>query len=81
MNDDEKMVQRFNELTSRKKWDTYKQMVGVWRCPKCNNDVTIPERCSPFPGATLHCGNCEFTLTRRTGGGQSDPFGFKLCVK
>ncbi len=74
-------VQLFNEQDSREKWSTYKEVakLGIWRCPKCDNQVSDPARCSPFPGMTLHCGNCEFVLTRRTGGGQSDPFNFKLC--
>lgn len=80
---EELAVRLFNELSSRDKWDKepHWKKLGVWRCPKCNNQVSDPERCGPFHGATLHCGGCDLELSRRTGGGQSDPFRFKLCVK
>lgn len=66
----------FNRLRwPREKWDTWKKQKGTFHCPNCDNR-SKPERCSPFPGATLHCGECEYELTRRTGGGQSDPFGW-----
>jgi hypothetical protein len=72
----------FNTLRSREKWDTYKQMTGEWRCPACKEvDTGGPQRCSPFPGAERACGNCDYVLTRRTGGGQCDPFNWELVTK
>jgi len=72
----------FNSLTSREKWDTYKEAVGVWKCPKCQNLIPEgPQRCSPFPGASILCEECDCELTRRTGGGQSDPFEYRLYVE
>jgi hypothetical protein len=69
----------FNKLSSRNQWDVYKRVKGIFRCPDCNNKVSYPRRCEPYHGASLHCGDCDYELTRRTGGGQSDPFNFKLC--
>ena len=72
----------FNSLTSREKWDTYKEAVGVWKCPKCQNLIPEgPQRCSPFPGASIKCEECDCELTARTGGGQCDPFRYRLCVE
>lgn len=67
----------FNALTSRKKWDNYKKMSGIFICPNCKY-MDDPKMCSPFPGASMHCEECDYELTRRTGGGQSDPFGWIL---
>lgn len=64
----------FNRLPSRQKWEKYKSMKGKWYCPKCRKQTDAPYRASPFHGAQVCCGNCDHTLTRRTGGGQSDPF-------
>ena len=67
----------FNELSSRDKWATWKSIDNaVWAC-RCGNH-SLPERCAPFPGNELHCGSCDKILTRRTGGGQSDPFKWVL---
>ena len=63
----------FNSLSSREKWNTYKKIMDKFICPKCKTE-SIPSTCSPFPGAEKCCGECDFMLTRRTGGGQLDPF-------
>jgi hypothetical protein len=64
----------FNNLSSRDKWDKYESLKGKWYCPNCGNRTNQPYRTSPFPGASVCCGNCDYELTRRTGGGQNDPF-------
>ena len=82
--DIELAIRHFNELPSQEKWDIYKKphwkKLGTFQCPNCKTKQN-PQRCSPFPGMTLHCSNCETILTRRTGGGQNDPFNFKLTPK
>lgn len=64
----------FNKLTSCEKWDRYKDMNDDFYCPNCSTRTDKPYRASPFPGAKICCSNCDYTLTRRTGGGQLDPF-------
>jgi hypothetical protein len=68
----------FNKLSSRVKWDTWKEQEGTWHCPGCDAQMNKPERASPFRGASVHCCNCDTELTCRTGGGQSDPFNWRL---
>jgi len=69
----------FNELYSREKWDTWKEQEGSWHCPQCGSKMTDgPNRASPFHGAQVLCGGCDSELTRRTGGGQGDPFNWIL---
>ena len=71
----------FMKLDYRDKWDTYKYFEGkvTWLCP-CGVETGDPE--SVFDGS-LVCDNCNFELTRRTGGGQNNPFNwtFKYNVK
>jgi ribosomal protein S27E len=64
----------FNRLPCREKWDNYKKMRSKWYCPRCRQQTDVPRRSSPFHGAVIYCGNCSQMLTRRTGGGQLDPF-------
>ncbi len=37
-----------------------------------------PNRACPSHGSTVCCGACYCELTRRTGGGQMDPFEWRL---
>lgn len=64
----------FNKLSSRQKWERYGTLKGKWYCSNCHQQTDKPYRASPFSGAEVCCGYCDHTLTRRTGGGQSDPF-------
>jgi hypothetical protein len=65
----------FNDLRDREKWARWKNQDGVWKCPECNAVLEDgPNRADPFRGCSVHCGECDAELTRRTGGGQSDPF-------
>jgi hypothetical protein len=73
----------FNELKDREKWTTFWdeniELNGTWHCKNCGaKDENGPHRASPFRGASVHCGDCDEELTRRTGGGQSDPFNWEL---
>lgn len=74
-------AETFNKLRSREKWSQWfankKAYKGRFSCRYCGNR-SDPERCQPFPGHTMHCGNCNEELSRRTGGGQGDPFGWVL---
>lgn len=79
---------QFNELKDSEKWTTlmlnaswskYIIMNGTWHCKHCGEiDEIGPHRASPFSGASVHCGNCDGELTRRTGGGQNDSFNWEL---
>lgn len=73
----------FNNLTANEKWDALWnkriKLDGTWHCKHCDEqDDNVPYRASPFSGCSVHCGNCKEELTRRTGGGQSDPFNWIL---
>lgn len=75
-------VTEFNNLPFRQKWDEAKNLKGVvWCCAECNDivdDGSLPKR--ELVGER-YCGNCHALLTRRTNGGQSDPFNFIPCLK
>lgn len=73
------MKKNFNNLKSRSKWDTWKERRGTWHCPECDVELKDgPHSTGPFPRATIQCSNCDALLTRRTGGGQMDPFRWVL---
>ena len=78
----------FNSLPRGQKWNTWKEQKGRWACKHCGAIMDDgPNHPSPFHGASVHCGECDGVLTRRTGGGQLDPFEWVLvpnnaiCVK
>ena len=51
-------------------------------CPNCVTELDDgPKRASPFHGSSVCCGTCGAELTRRTGGGQMDPFKWILIEK
>ncbi len=69
----------FNSWTPNRKWETWKQQKGRWACQSCGAIMTDgPNRAAPFHLASVNCGNCHAELTRRTGGGQLDPFRWVL---
>lgn len=74
------VLTEFLKLSDRDKWEIGKTLTNVkWACPNCKSivdDGEFPDRCPGFSGMSMHCGECDFELTRRTGGGQSDPFNF-----
>lgn len=63
----------FKKYNSNTKWDISKYLSVEWKCPYCNAHSS-PIRCEPFDGEEIYCDECDTLLTRRTGGGQSDPF-------
>ena len=69
----------FNDLSSREKWDTWKDQKGTWHCRECGGKLSDgPRTAGPFRGTTIHCGYCDAELTRRHNGGQLEPFGWVL---
>ncbi len=67
------MFPDFNKLNDRYKWEIYEYLQVNWHCPHCKS-LDGPQRCQPFPGLVMECEDCGYELTRRTGGGQGDPF-------
>ncbi len=82
-----KNLSEFNALSDREKWDVFwKELKDdetlSWHCKHCDaKDDNQPWRCSPFPGNSIHCPECDGELTSRTGGGQNDPFNWILKIK
>jgi rubrerythrin len=69
----------FSELSDREKWETWKEQAGSWACPHCGTILEDgPARAQPSHGSSWNCSECDGELTRRTGGGQCDPFGWVL---
>jgi len=69
----------FNTIRAYDKWKTWKEQVGVWKCQSCGYILKDgPQRANPFHGCSVACNNCNAELTRRTGGGKLDPFGWVL---
>lgn len=70
--------EKFDSLLDREKWIQGKSLDVIWCCFNCLEQVDdgkFPNRCL-FDGESMHCGNCDSMLTRRTPGGQCDPFNF-----
>jgi len=76
--------EEFVKLKDRDKWELSKTMITLhlskvdgiqWICGKCGCDQLPPER--TWDGS-ICCSECDHTLTRRTGGGQNDPFGYSF---
>ena len=81
-------IEKFNNLTDREKWDALWSggallLGGTWHCKHCGEELEneMPYRAQPFSGASVCCGDCDGELTRRTGGGQNDPFNWILKEK
>lgn len=70
--------QEFNTLDARLKWDIAdsKLLKNIeWCCGKCGlSQGKIPPHASIFEGDSTHCSKCDNMLTKRTGGGQNNPF-------
>jgi len=76
-------IKKFNRLSDKDKWNNYKEMKDVkWICGSCGTTLTDGiKRADIFSGSSVHCGNCDEMLTRRTGGGQNNPFCWKARKK
>ena len=62
---------QFKLLQSRDRWDIYRCFSkSKWYCERCGNESKVQ---SPFIGS-IHCGDCDYELSHRTNGGQSNPF-------
>lgn len=73
----DKRVIAFNKLSDREKWakaKTFRKV--VWCCAACNDGVDDGKLPSHMFMGERFCGNCDALLTRRTGGGQNDPFNY-----
>lgn len=69
----------FNLLTDREKWNIFSNLKDVvWCCANCGVKTETPA--SQFMGS-LVCGECDAELTRRTNGGQNNPFGWTFKYK
>lgn len=70
----------FNALPAFQKWRSWKHQNGKWMCAGCREVLDDgPKPPPPFPGGAVHCNGCGYELTRRTAGGQHDPFGWVLA--
>ncbi len=69
---------KFNKLSIRDKWDIAdsKLLKNIeWCCNRCGLEQgKTPPRAPFFEGDSIVCSNCDNELTRRTNGGQSNPF-------
>ena len=73
----------FNILSDREKWDIFWKSFESdksleWNCKHCGSETNSPWRASPFSGSSIHCGECDGMLSKRTNGGQNDPFNWIL---
>ena len=69
-------IKDFEKLSSRERWRAAEKMAGVlWVCENCKHVIgETPPSAGIFEGAWVECENCGNELTRRTPGGQSNPF-------
>ena len=69
----------FNNLSAWEKWQNWKGQKGIWKCKSCKAVMEDgPRSPGAFEGSAIVCGECDFELTRRTPGGQSNPFEWVL---
>ena len=69
----------FNKLPVRDKWKMWRDQKGIWKCKYCKAIMEDgPRSPGPFEGGAIVCGECDFEPTRRTPGGQSNPFEWDL---
>jgi len=66
----------FLKLNHPRRWEVISLLTNMlWYCENC--DILVDGGKRPtreiFPKAVRYCGNCDGTLTHRTGGGQTDP--------
>ena len=70
-----KITKTFKKLSSDERWEMSKKLKNVvWCCESCGHLVDGGKRPRREFMGELYCGNCDSLLTRRTGGGQNDPF-------
>jgi len=68
---------KFKKLYHRERWNVAKELEGVkWYCEHCGCMVDNGIKPSRLAMGERYCGNCDGLLTRRTGGGMSDPFNY-----
>jgi hypothetical protein len=64
-------------MSHREKWKYFEDNKDkTWVCRKCKAEDT-PRRSLPFDGTYIIC-PCGQILTKRTNGGQSDPFNWEI---
>ena len=69
----------FNNLSAWEKWQNWKGQKGIWKCKSCKAVMEDgPRSPGACEGSAIVCGECDFELTRRTPGGQSNPFEWVL---
>lgn len=76
LKEDKLTPKNFDELSHNDKWDIFWSgyLKNVkWFCKNCGCDQDTPH--SVMDGEVL-CSLCEHQLTKRTGGGQNNPFGW-----
>jgi len=67
---------QFEKLSHRMRWDVAPLLKKVkWLCRWCRSDQGNETPKMMFMGER-YCSYCNNQLTRRTGGGQSDPFNY-----
>lgn len=66
---------KFLKLSHSERWDVAKKLTGVmWCCEHCGGIVDNGKKPKMIFIGSRHCSNCDAMLTRRTGGGQNNPF-------
>jgi hypothetical protein len=69
--------EEFKKLDNRKRWDTAITLKNViWCCEECGKIVNDGEMPHSAWDCEIYCENCDSLLTKRTIGGQNDPFNY-----
>lgn len=70
----------FDKLNDRYKHDVSGELKNVmWCCESCGSEIGKKLPISPFfEGDAIECSYCGHELTRRTPGGQGNPFGYSF---
>ncbi len=72
----------FSKFNNQFRWAISSVLKGImWCCENCGTEITTsrPDRMF-FPDEECECTKCYHTLTRRTNGGQNDPFNYTFKI-
>jgi hypothetical protein len=69
-------LSQFQGLPDKQKWEIFESLLNIeWTCPECGNVMDKPH--TVIQGG-LFCSHCDELLTKRTGGGQNNPFNWSF---
>jgi len=71
--------EEFKKLNHNRRWEASERLRNVsWMCEHCGEVIDYGSLPTKMAMGERFCGDCDGILTRRTGGGQGDPFNYSF---